>query len=186
MELSSLLEFGHSLCAALLAPGDLAVDATCGNGHDTLFLAQLGVHVIGCDIQADAIEATRKRLGDLPAELHLRCHSEIGEILGERRPKVALFNLGYLPGSGRKQLTTTCTTTMNAVSILAERLLPGGALAITCYPGHPEGAREEELLIKWASSLPRNRWSISLHRWLPGSPRLLFIQKVCSHRIERE
>lgn len=29
-----------AVCAQVLRPGDVAVDATAGNGHDTLFLAQ--------------------------------------------------------------------------------------------------------------------------------------------------
>ena len=39
--MQNALSYSHQLLKEVLQPGDLAVDATMGNGHDTLFLAQL-------------------------------------------------------------------------------------------------------------------------------------------------
>jgi len=56
----------HEAMAACLRPGDWAVDATAGNGHDALFLAQtVGPQgrVVAFDVQPAAATATRRRLG---------------------------------------------------------------------------------------------------------------------------
>ncbi|MCB1093584.1 MAG: methyltransferase domain-containing protein, partial [Verrucomicrobiae bacterium] len=75
-------EMAHRLLAERLRPGDLAIDATVGNGHDTVFLAEAvgqAGQVIGFDIQPIAIEATRHRLSEAGlsdrVELHTECHS---------------------------------------------------------------------------------------------------------------
>ena len=67
-----------------IQPGDLCIDATMGNGHDTLYLSQLtGVHgkVIAFDIQEAALRSTRQRLEKHHAlenvSLVLDSHSQI-------------------------------------------------------------------------------------------------------------
>ena len=69
--LKTALHFSRQLLAEVLQPGDIAVDATMGNGHDTLFMAECvgktGL-VYAFDIQAQAIEATKARLTDTPFE----------------------------------------------------------------------------------------------------------------------
>ena len=88
-----------------------AVDATCGNGHDTLLLAKTSPRdaiIWAFDIQPVALANTQKLL----AEHHLAekvrliesCHSHIAEYVHEP-VDVAMFNLGYLPG-GEISLTT--------------------------------------------------------------------------------
>lgn len=58
----SALRFSHQLVKEILQPGDYAVDATMGNGNDTLFLAQLVEtgKVYAFDIQEAAVIATKK------------------------------------------------------------------------------------------------------------------------------
>ena len=61
----SLLELAHASIQRAVTPGSLVVDATAGNGNDTLFLAGLvgptGL-VLAFDIQPDALENTRTAL----------------------------------------------------------------------------------------------------------------------------
>ena len=55
----SLIKQAHARLAEVLQPGDLAVDATLGNGHDTLFLAnciEAQGCLIGFDVQQGAID----------------------------------------------------------------------------------------------------------------------------------
>ena len=61
---NSHLNLAHHYWERLLRPGDWAIDATCGNGNDTLKLAQiLGEGgVIGIDIQQEAINKTEALL----------------------------------------------------------------------------------------------------------------------------
>lgn len=47
--------------------GDIVIDATMGNGHDTQFLAELvgeNGHVYAFDIQESAVANTKERLGE--------------------------------------------------------------------------------------------------------------------------
>jgi len=63
--LTSVLATAHQAIAEVLGDGDLAIDATLGNGHDTLFLAKrVGDtgRVWGFDVQAVALAHTRRRL----------------------------------------------------------------------------------------------------------------------------
>lgn len=60
--LLSVLQFSHQLAKARLSKGDCAIDATLGNGHDTLMLAQqVGDQgcVLAFDVQTQAFEKSR-------------------------------------------------------------------------------------------------------------------------------
>lgn len=84
MKLDGILPFARTLLQKGVSPGDIAIDATVGNGHDTLFLAQLvgeKGHVFGFDIQAEAIQKTTERLQenhcDKQVTLFQRSHGEL-------------------------------------------------------------------------------------------------------------
>ena len=62
---SNLNLFAHYLVQKVLKPGDWAIDATAGNGKDTLFLAKTVTksgQVFAFDIQDQALEMTRNLL----------------------------------------------------------------------------------------------------------------------------
>ena len=65
MQRISLLNTAHNSIKKVLHPGDIAIDATIGNGHDTLFLVEQvypsGL-VFGFDIQQIAIESTKEKI----------------------------------------------------------------------------------------------------------------------------
>lgn len=166
------LALARSYWKGHLKPNDLAIDATCGNGHDTLLLSEL-CHVIGLDIQPEAIAKTNLLVPK--AVLHRLSHAEIDRIPLPYPPRLVVYNLGYLPG-GNKSMTTMTETTLISVNKSLEILSNDGALSITCYPGHEEGAREEKALIEWAAALP-SKWSVCHHKWLNRhrSPSLIWI-----------
>ena len=172
------LIFTKNFWKAHLKPRDLAVDATCGNGHDTLFLSKLCT-VIGLDIQADAIQKTETLLKEHgnKAILHRMNHSDIDSLPLPHEPRLIVYNLGYLPG-GDKSITTLKETTLESVKKCLEILASDGAPCITCYPGHQEGNLEEQVLCEWAKSLPKNRWIVSYHKWLNRNkaPSVFWIQ----------
>jgi hypothetical protein len=91
--------------------------------------------------------------------------------------KLVVYNLGYLPG-GNKNLTTLTPTTLESLEKAAQIIVIGGALSITCYPGHPEGAVEEQAVRNWAEKLDSKKWLVSHHRWRETSPTLFFIVKL--------
>ncbi len=170
------LELAHDLWRSRVLPGDLAIDATLGNGHDALFLSELGCKVVGMDIQEAALAKAKERIGEDKIELHLRSHAEIGSLILPKKPKLIVYNLGYLPG-GNKEITTVTESTLSSAQDSLDLLNCTGALSITCYPGHDEGLKEEEALIKWASQLDPKQWSVCHYRWLNRlrAPSLLWI-----------
>jgi predicted methyltransferase len=136
----------------------LAIDATAGNGFDTLFLAELVGNegrVVAIDIQDLAIQTAKKRLGSLGNRVTwcCQCHSQLHAILEEQKASqldVAMFNLGYLP-FGDKQIITSTNTTLLAISTAAENLEPHGIMSILSYPGHPGGSDEHLSVVSWIS-----------------------------------
>lgn len=187
----SHLDLAHDYWTQLLIPGDIVIDATCGNGHDTLKLAQLILPtehgtLYACDIQALAIETTRHYLLThlSPQQFnHIEfvqgCHSQFPSSIQPASVKLIVYNLGYLPG-GQKQLTTVVNTTLQSLSHAQTLLIPGGVISLTCYPGHPEGATEKEALLTYVSRLSPTEWSCCYHEWLNRrqAPGLLLIQKA--------
>ena len=162
-----------------LKPGDIVVDATCGNGKDTLFLRELKANVFSLDIQEIAIENARKLLKKFADVQFLNIsHTRINEIPFSKSPRLIVYNLGYLPG-GDKSLTTKTTTTLESLQKSLKLLSPGGAISITCYPGHLEGSLEEEAILEYISSLPKNEWTVCYHKYLnrPRSPSLIWMIK---------
>ncbi|WIA30339.1 hypothetical protein OEZ86_000426 [Tetradesmus obliquus] len=156
--------------AQVLQPGDVAVDATCGNGHDTLFMAQRvgqGGAVYAIDLQESAVASTRQLLQQqLPPEacpqLHLLqgCHSQLQALVGSNVAKLVAFNLGYLPG-GDKGIVTAADSTAAAVEAALEVVCPGGLVSVMCYIGHPGGLEEYERVRALAAGLSPSYWTSS-------------------------
>jgi ubiquinone/menaquinone biosynthesis C-methylase UbiE len=156
-------ELLHLLLKSEIAAGDFAIDATAGNGHDTVFLAKaVGKNgkVLAIDVQAQAIESTEARLENEGLRdrvmLHLGCHSELAEITDGEKPKAVIFNLGYLPGGDHGVITRT-EKTLKALAAAVEVLKPGGVLAVVCYPGHEGGDEEAAAVEHFIASLPGHR-----------------------------
>lgn len=173
----------HFTCAHL-QQGDRAVDFTMGNGHDTVFLSQtVGEtgEVYAFDIQPAALRNTAENLRKhhCPDNWRLLCvsHERASEYI-HGGFKAGMFNLGYLPGNGNKQLTTKRTTTLPAVQSAIEMLQPDGVLLVAVYPGHPEGALEGELLREYFATLSRFRYTVAQFRMLnsPDSPYFTVIE----------
>lgn len=144
----------HQLLREVLHGGELVVDATCGNGHDTVFLAEAvgpSGKVIAIDLQAEAVEATRNRLIgrgmeeglEERVELHQVSHAQLGSLLVAESASAVVFNLGYLPGFDHSVITER-ESTLAALAEAVKALKPGGVLAAVCYPGHEGGDTEAE------------------------------------------
>ncbi|MFN4874571.1 MAG: class I SAM-dependent methyltransferase [Akkermansiaceae bacterium] len=146
----------HVLLADIIQPGDTVIDATAGNGHDTVFLAEAvgdAGRVIAIDIQAEAISSTRRVLEEKRFEnrvdLHEGSHAELAQYVAKSSVAAIVFNLGYLPGADHAVMTQV-DSTLQALAGAVIALKEGGVLAVVCYPGHKggdvESARVESCL----------------------------------------
>ena len=148
-----LTEKVHHILTNHLKEGDRAIDATAGNGYDTLFLAeQVGPSgkVIAIDIQDCAIRSTRERLESAGLIDRVRLVTEdhaitLRKLMVDDHENVAAitFNLGYLPGSD-KSIQTRAESTEEALAASIQLLTPGGYLCVTAYRGHSGGTAEAE------------------------------------------
>ena len=148
-----LTETVHHVLSNHLKEGDQAIDATAGNGYDTLFLAkQVGVSgkVIAIDIQDSAIQSTRERLKSAGLIDRVRLVTDdhavaLKKLILDDHENVAAitFNLGYLPGSD-KSIQTRAESTEEALAASIQLLSSGGYLCVTAYRGHSGGAVEAE------------------------------------------
>ena len=167
-------------------PGDSVIDATMGNGHDTLMLCEaVGPEgrVYAFDIQPKAVEETEKRLREHGlaerATLIHAGHERMAEYVKEP-VKAVMFNLGWLPG-GDHRVTTRWETTRQAVESALNLLVPMGILVICAYPGHEEGLREERELTAILSGLSNRQYNVLHQRFLnaaAGAPECYVIQKM--------
>ena len=157
-------EWAQQALAEKIQVGAWVVDATAGNGHDTLFLArQVGStgHVFSFDVQEEALKETRRRLVDAKIQedrftLILKSHALMKEVLpmeASGRIEAVVFNLGYRP-QGDKRMTTQCSSTVAAFTSASTLLAPGGVLAVVTYGGHAGGKDEAEAVSHWMSALP--------------------------------
>ncbi|MDQ0196927.1 class I SAM-dependent methyltransferase [Neobacillus ginsengisoli] len=162
MKLERILPFAKKILEKAVRRGDIVVDATLGNGHDTLFLAELvGANglVFGFDIQEEAITASTERLIQKGLLERVTLFHEGHEKLLENIPSIhhgnvtgAIFNLGYLPGSD-KAIVTRPETTISAVEQLLEIMAPEGIIVIVIYHGHDEGAIERDILLDYCQQI---------------------------------
>ncbi|MCA9043480.1 MAG: 16S rRNA (cytosine(1402)-N(4))-methyltransferase [Planctomycetaceae bacterium] len=142
-------ELAQQAVADVMQPGDIVVDATIGNGCDTLFLAQLvgpAGTVFGFDIQSAAIQETQARISEFASRVTL-FHASHAEMLSHLPQNIVgsvtavMFNLGYLPGGDKKCMTTT-ESTLEGLRQALKLLRPGGILTVLAYPGHRGGDEE--------------------------------------------
>jgi SAM-dependent methyltransferase len=168
--LPRIVELARDLVCRALMPGELAIDATVGNGHDTIWLADRvgdGGRVLGLDVQEEALRATAERLRSrgladrvlLVRASHHRLDDLLKEEEGRGGPGAVIFNLGYLPG-GDPEVTTRTETTLPALDAAIRRVRPGGLVSVVLYPGHAAGRSEADAVARWAGSLPESAASI--------------------------
>ena len=160
MKLERVIQYAQTLMRMSVQEGDIAVDATAGNGHDTLFLAQLvgdDGFVYAFDVQKEAVDATLLRLLDHGLEHRaLVMHTGHENVAQHITKEVAgaIFNLGYLPGSDHS-IVTKSNTTVTAIESLLKLLKVGGMIVLVVYHGHEGGKDERDEVIRYVSELPQ-------------------------------
>ncbi len=184
----SLTAQAHTLILQYLNTSDIAIDATIGNGYDTLFLAQQVGNtgkVFGFDIQQPAIESTQDRLNNEDCsnstQLFHTSHNNMAQCIPSEfhgKINVIMFNLGYLPGSDKSIITQT-ESTLKALEQSIQLLAKPGLITIAAYPGHLGGESETDAIKQWQAQLPSEQFSIETiySSEKETAPRLYIIQK---------
>ncbi len=187
------VRWSHALLAPRLKAGDVVVDATAGNGHDTLFLMRHvlpGGRVFVFDVQSKALEQTQKKIADHEAFISdPNCvtlihagHETIDDNLPadlRGRIRAFMFNLGYLP-SGDKTKFTATDTTLSALRTASEWLAEYGVITVVCYPGHAGGDTEADAVEAWAAQLPSDSFEAQKIAFLNldgAPPRCIVVRK---------
>ncbi|WP_312469894.1 class I SAM-dependent methyltransferase [Neobacillus sp.] len=162
MKIERILPFAKNLLEKAVQSGDVVVDATLGNGHDTVFLAGLvgeSGKVYGFDVQEEAIMASKERLTQHGLSDRVTIFHKGHESLYQMVPPIhhgritgAIFNLGYLPGSD-KTIVTRPKTTIAAIEQLLEIMAPEGIIVLVIYHGHEEGAVERDSLLNYCQHI---------------------------------
>lgn len=151
----------------IIRAGDTVIDATAGNGYDTLFLADcVGDEgkVLAFDVQAAAIASARARVKEAGfanrVEFFQESHERLTEHAASGSASVVMFNLGYLPGEDH-DLTTQAASTLAALDAAALVLKAAGILSVICYPGHEAGAAEALEVEAWMAARAGKGWRIA-------------------------
>ena len=166
--------------------GARAIDATMGNGYDTLWLCELAGEngkVYAFDVQQEAVERTSERIEaagyDKRASLFRLGHEHMGDVVQEQVDAI-VFNLGWLPGA-EHGVTTQTSTTLQAVDAALALLKEEAVMTVCVYPGHEEGQRELRSLLEWAQKLDPKYFDV-IHKCYLNQPnhppQLLAVRKM--------
>ncbi|MBR5507284.1 MAG: SAM-dependent methyltransferase [Clostridia bacterium] len=162
-------------------PGDIAIDATMGNGNDTLKLCKAvgdTGRVYAFDIQQSAIDSTGKKLSEeniSNAELILDSHIFMDKYVNEKVSCV-LFNLGYLPG-GDHSICTKSDTSIEAIEKSLSLISEKGFVSVTVYYGKNSGTEEKEAVMEYLKTLDHKKYTVVTHDFFnrPNNPPITVI-----------
>lgn len=165
MLLSNSLAISHEIIKRVVMPGDTVVDATMGNGNDTLLLAGLvgnTGNVYSFDIQEAALASTRKKL-DLKGtganvKLILDGHQNMDRYVPQGI-RAVMFNLGYLP-KGDHSIGTRAESTIEALEKSMELLLPGGIIMMVIYYGGDSGFDEKDAVLEYIRTIDCRKFTV--------------------------
>lgn len=147
------------------------IDATTGNGHDTLFLCGLAKeqgHVLGFDIQQQALDHTREMLvrNQMEDRVELICdsHVNMGQYAEKESADAICFNFGYLPG-GDHALATMPGTSLEAIREGLKLLKKGGVMSLCIYSGGDSGFEERDVILSFLRDLDDQRYIVIVNQY---------------------
>ncbi len=171
MPYKNSLGISHEIIKRIVTEGDVVVDATAGNGNDTLFLAHLvgneGI-VYSFDIQEIAILNTKKKLEEAKVYNRVKLindgHENVDKYIN-KNVKAVMFNLGYLP-KGDHEKATKSKTTIKAIEKCLELLQVEGVITIVIYYGGDSGFEEKDEILSYIKNINNKRYSVLVHEFV--------------------
>ena len=164
--LTKITDINKLYLEKVINEGDIVVDATMGNGNDTLLLSRLcgeSGQVLAFDIQEQALNHTRKRLQKAAAPenytLLLESHSHMSQYARPETVSCIVFNLGYLPGGDHSKATKS-NTSITAMEQGLFLLKKGGLLSLCIYSGGDSGFQERDDVLTWLKQLDSHKYLV--------------------------
>ncbi len=183
--INKITEVNKIFLEKVVNKGDVVIDATMGNGYDTVYLGNLvgeGGKVYAFDVQEEAIKSTRKKVErdnmTDRVELILDGHENLDKYVDEEVACV-VFNLGYLPRA-KHVVITKPDTTLQAIKKSLNLLKPNGVISIAAYIGHEGGMEEKDYICEYLNNLDQKEFNV-LHmqftNQINNPPQLILIEK---------
>ena len=177
MKKYQITQWCHKLIEDHVKEGDVCIDATAGNGNDTLLLAKLAGEngkVYAFDIQQEAIRSTKARLEEHhvldTAELICDSHVRMKEYVKEEVSCI-VFNFGYLPG-GDHTLSTKKESSIEAIQTGLSMLKKGGMMSLCIYSGGDSGFEERDAILNYIQNLDAKKYLVIVSQYYnrPNNP----------------
>ena len=158
--------------------GDVCIDATMGNGNDTVLLSRLVGEegkVIAFDIQQMALDNTARKLTEEGCtanyQLILESHERMGEYAGTDTVSCITFNLGYLPG-GDHMKATKGESSIKAIEKGLSLLKKKGLMTVCIYSGGDSGFEEKEAVLAYLKALDSKKYLVIISEYAnrPNNP----------------
>lgn len=183
--INKITEVNKIFLEKVIEKGDVVIDATMGNGYDTVYLGNLvgeNGKVYAFDVQEEAIKSTRKKVErdnmTSRVELILDGHENLDAYVKEEVACV-VFNLGYLPRA-KHIIITKPDTTLEAIKKSLKLLKPNGIISIAAYIGHEGGLEEKNYICEYLNSLNQSEFNV-LHmqftNQINNPPQLILVEK---------
>ncbi len=171
MKQSQITHWCHEIIRSQAQAGGLYIDATMGNGNDTLLLCELAGEsgeVFAFDIQRQAIEATKTLLEEhhvtTNCHLILDGHENMDYYVQESTADVICFNFGYLPG-GDHEIATMASTSLIAIKKGLGLLKPGGMMSLCVYSGGDTGFEEKDCILNYLKELSAREYTVIVNQY---------------------
>jgi hypothetical protein len=155
----------HDVIKRVVCEGDTVIDATAGNGNDTVFLAELvgnSGRVYSFDVQKKACDKTLCKLMERGLSDRVTLiedgHENMDRYLS-CSVKAVMFNLGYLPG-GDHNIGTRAETTIAAIRKSMELIEKNGIISIVVYYGGDSGFDEKDRLMDFIREIDFKRFTV--------------------------
>ena len=162
----SALGIVHKILKMHIKPGDFCIDATAGNGHDSVYLCELTGKegkLLAMDIQQSAVDSTAANLAEHGfsgmSTVVCTSHSDIDKYAEPNSADCIVFNFGWLPG-GSHDVFTRAETSIPAIKKSLDILKPGGLLSLCVYYGRNNGYSERDTIMEFVSSLPGAQYNV--------------------------
>lgn len=161
-----ITEWIHRIVQEHVAEGSFCIDATMGNGNDTVFLSRLAGGsgtVLAFDIQEEALVHTARLLREEGCpdncRLLLKSHEEMADYAAEGSVSCIMFNFGYLPG-GDHTKATKARSSLAAVRAGLELLEKGGLMSLCIYSGRDTGFEEKDAVLSLVRELDPRKYLV--------------------------